>query len=114
MKIKNATRTELILQEIGTRLTKKRNEAGLTQAALAQKADVSKRTVERIESGCSIQLSTMIQVLRVFDMLEALDSALDGKMAVKKLAKKVVRVKETPKMEIEPRSPKSHSWGYES
>ena len=65
MKIKNSTKTDPVLKEIGVRLTQQRVLAELTQAGLAEKAGVSKRTVERIEAGNSIQLSTMIQVLRV-------------------------------------------------
>ncbi len=115
MKIKNNSKTELVIQEIGSRLTKKRTEASLTQAALALKADVSKRTIERIESGSSIQLSTLIQVLRVFDMLEALELVLEERSSATKLDKTTksvnrVGLKEDP----EPRVNKSRSWGYDS
>lgn len=101
MKIKNSTKTDQVLNEIGVRLAKQRVQAKLTQAGLAEKAGVSKRTIERIEAGNSIQLSTMIQVLRVFKLLEPFGLALSEE-------KPVQAKKSSPD---EPPS-KSHSWGY--
>ncbi|NQT62828.1 MAG: transcriptional regulator [Candidatus Marinimicrobia bacterium] len=111
MNIKNSTKTDAVLKEIGARLTQQRVLAKLTQAGLAEKAGVSKRTVERIEAGSSIQVSTMIQVLRVFKLLEPFGLALTTDKAeapVKKKAK-AVRVEKNPSLEP---SNKSHSWGY--
>ncbi len=114
MKIKGSSSTESTVKEIGERLLKQRLGANLTQAALAEKAGVSKRTIERIESGCSIQLSTLIQVLRVFDLLNLLDQAIPAKphkatseeKAVTHTAKRMNRApEETPR--------KSRSWGFE-
>ena len=79
MKIKSSNSTEAILSEIGERLTKQRIASGYTQASLARHADVSKRTIERLESGASIQMSTMIQILRAFDLLTAFDSGIPSK-----------------------------------
>ncbi len=111
MKIKNSTKTDQVLNEIGVRLAKQRVQAKLTQAGLAEKAGVSKRTIERIEAGNSIQLSTMIQVLRVFKLLEPFGLALSEEKPeapVKKKSKPVQAKKSSPD---EPPS-KSHSWGY--
>ena len=111
MKIKNSTKTDAILNEIGTRLTQQRVQAKLTQAGLAEKAGVSKRTVERIEAGSSIQLSTMLQVLRVFKLLEPFGMALSAEKTeapAKKTAKPVAPLN-MPSTEP---SNKSHSWGY--
>lgn len=111
MKIKNSTKTDVVLKEIGVRLTRQRMLAKLTQAGLAEKAGVSKRTVERIEAGSSIQLSTMIQVLRVFGLLESFGLALEAESAEVPAKKKAtaVRVEKSPSAEP---SKKSHSWGY--
>ncbi len=112
MKITNSSRTEAVLQEIGSRLTQQRLEAKLTQAALAKKADVSKRTVERIEAGNSIQLSTMIQVLRVFKRLESFGLALTSELPQTPSARqKTVPVKREKPALYEPNT-KSRSWGY--
>jgi transcriptional regulator with XRE-family HTH domain len=76
MKINELTSDAAILEEIGKRLLQARIDSNLTQAELAEQAGVSKRTVERIEAGMSSQLSNLIRILRVLDLLSALDSAL--------------------------------------
>ena len=67
---------EAILRQLGQRLARCRLNLGLTQAVLAEQAGVSKRTVERVESGGSTQMSTMIRIMRVLGLLEALDGAI--------------------------------------
>ena len=64
-------RSESILSELGGRLAQVRLQRNLTQAQLAQEAGVSKRTVERLESGgVATQLSGFIRVCRVLDLVE--------------------------------------------
>ena len=58
-----------ILTEFGQRLMHRRLERNLTQAALSREAGVSKRTIERVESGGSTQLSTLIRILRALGLL---------------------------------------------
>jgi len=55
-----------ILSELGTRLAQARLDLNMTQEELAEQAAVSKRTVERLETGQSVQLSNLI---RIFDVL---------------------------------------------
>lgn len=63
-----------ILRELGERLTAVRLERNLTQAALAEKAGVSKRTVERLESGeVAAQLSAFVRVCRALDLIDRFD-----------------------------------------
>jgi transcriptional regulator with XRE-family HTH domain len=58
------------LRELGGRLARVRLERNLTQAQLAEQAGVSKRTLERLESGgVATQLSGFIRVCRVLDLL---------------------------------------------
>lgn len=64
---------EAILEEIGHRLARRRLAANWTQGALADRAGVSKRTVERVEAGESAQLSSWIRILRVLELVEGLD-----------------------------------------
>ena len=47
---------------------------GITQADLAREAGVGKRTVERIEAGAGGQLASLVRMLRVLDLLPALDA----------------------------------------
>ncbi len=64
---------QTILQTLGDRLSRQRLERGFTQAALAEEAGVSKRTVERMEAGASTQLTNAVRVLRVLGLLGGLD-----------------------------------------
>ena len=76
MKILDALTDEAILVEIGERLVRRRLEFNLTQAALAKEAGVSKRTLERVEAGATAQLTTIIRLFRVLDLLPSLDQIL--------------------------------------
>jgi transcriptional regulator with XRE-family HTH domain len=62
-----------VLHEIGERLERRRIDAELTQAQLAEEAGISKRTVERIEAGHSTDSVMLLRVLRVLKLSEALD-----------------------------------------
>ncbi len=62
-----------LLATLGGRLARQRLARGLTQAALAQEAGVSKRTVERIEAGESTQTTNALRVLRALELLGGLD-----------------------------------------
>lgn len=62
---------EAVLQELGERLTRARLDLNLTQAALAEQSGVSKRTIERLESGEAVtQLSSFLRVCRTLGLLE--------------------------------------------
>lgn len=77
MKITGQLTDESILTELGARLARVRIESDLTQAALAEQAGVSKRTVERLESGqVATQLSGFLRVCRVLGLLERLETFL--------------------------------------
>ncbi len=64
---------DTILGELGKRLAQRRLARGLTQANLARQAGVSKRTVERMEAGASVQTLSLVRILRVLDLLKDLD-----------------------------------------
>ncbi len=74
MKIEGLLTDEAILLELGGRLAQRRLELRLTQEMLAEQAGVSKRTVERIEAGATTQMSTLIRVLRVLELLDRLET----------------------------------------
>ena len=73
MNISKLSTDDAILAEIGNRITRYRLDHQLTQADVAEQAGLSKRTVERIEAGASTQMSTIIRILRVLDLLQGLD-----------------------------------------
>ena len=64
------------LAEFGRRLVHRRLERNLTQAQLSREAGVSKRTIERIESGGSTQLSTLIRILRALELLDRFEKLI--------------------------------------
>lgn len=65
-----------ILEELGRRITARRIERNLTQAELAVKAGVAKRTVERLEAGESTQLANFLRILRALELLDMLAALL--------------------------------------
>lgn len=74
MKITAQLSDASILRELGSRLAAARLARNQTQAALAEAAGVSKRTVERLESGeVAARLSGLVRVLRALDMADRLD-----------------------------------------
>ena len=76
MKIVNVLTDEAILDELGARIARRRLEIHLTQAELAKEAGVAKRTLERVEAGQTAQLTTIIRIFRVLDLLPKLDQIL--------------------------------------
>lgn len=73
MKIDATLNDEAILRALGERLAQRRLDLRLTQAAAAEQAGVSKRTLERLEAGSSVQLSSLLRVLRVLDLMAGLE-----------------------------------------
>lgn len=74
MKFSTLLTDDAVLRELGDRLAAQRMERNITQAALAEKAGVSKRTVERLESGeVATQLSGFVRVCRALGLLERLE-----------------------------------------
>ncbi len=67
---------DAIISELGRRLERIRLDQNQTQAQLAENAGVSKRTVERLESGQSVQLSSFIRVCRELDLIKRLNSTI--------------------------------------
>jgi transcriptional regulator with XRE-family HTH domain len=65
-----------IAQFLGERIERYRIEASLTQAALAERAGISKRTLERVEAGHGAELVTLIRVLRALNVVDGLERLL--------------------------------------
>jgi len=64
---------QALLADLGSRLARHRLDQNLSQARLAREAGVSKRTVERLENGQSIQLSNFLRILRALGLASSLD-----------------------------------------
>jgi transcriptional regulator with XRE-family HTH domain len=65
-----------ILTELGTRLAQARLDQNMTQEELAEEAAVSKRTVERLETGQSVQLSNLIRVFEALGLVSHLNQII--------------------------------------
>ena len=75
MKISSQISDESLLRELGSRLTAARLTQNLTQAVLAERSGVAKRTIERLESGAvATQLSGFLRVCRALELLEGLET----------------------------------------
>jgi transcriptional regulator with XRE-family HTH domain len=73
MKLTQMMSDDSVLAEIGERVASRRIDFQMTQAQLAEQAGVSKRTIERLENGASTQMSSVIRVFRVLDLIPQLD-----------------------------------------
>ncbi|MBC8328348.1 MAG: helix-turn-helix transcriptional regulator [Planctomycetes bacterium] len=76
MKINGQLSESAVLLELGRRLASRRLERGWSQAEVADRAGVSKRTLERIEAGASSQIGNWIRVLRALDLVDILEQLL--------------------------------------
>ena len=115
MKISKNLIDDVILDEMGKRLTKRRLDLNMTQEGLANAAGVSKRTLERLESGASTQLSSFIRVIRSLGLLHRMDAFIPeikpGPMELLKNQGKERKRAHTQKKQKE--SKKAWSWGDE-
>jgi len=105
---------EAVLREIGDRLARTRLERNLTQAQLAGIAGISKRTLERLESGAAAtQLTSFIRACRSLGLLERLDLFLPiPKVSpVEQLKLQGRKRKRASGSKIEKASSKKWSWG---
>jgi len=76
MHVDELTTDAAVLAELGRRLTRHRIERNWTQAELAAEAGVGQATVQRAERGESVQMTSMIKLLRALELLAGLDVAV--------------------------------------
>ena len=68
-----------ILEEVGTRIAQRRLGRQWRQADLAYQSGVSKRTVERIEAGVSVQAVLLLRVLRALGLLAGMNQLVPAR-----------------------------------
>jgi transcriptional regulator with XRE-family HTH domain len=73
MKIKDGNTDDVVLTELGDRVARTRLERNMDQRKLAIEAGVSKITVERLEAGETVKMTSFIRVLRALGLLGRLD-----------------------------------------
>jgi transcriptional regulator with XRE-family HTH domain len=77
MKVNSVQTDDAVLRELGSRIAGFRLARNLTQAALAEQAGISKRTLERMESGeVATQLSGFIRVCRALGLLAGFETLI--------------------------------------
>ncbi len=79
MKFTSELTDAAVLQELGARLERRRIDANLTQAQLAEEAGISKRTLERIEAGRRTDFVMLVRALRALKLVEGLESLLSDR-----------------------------------
>src|SRR5271163_5058961 len=76
MQFDDLTTDAAVLAEIGRRLERHRLERNWTQAEMAAQAGVGQATVQRAERGESVQMTSMIKLLRALQLVAGLDLAI--------------------------------------
>ena len=76
-----------VLGEFGTRIRLARMERNLTQQMLADRSGLNRCTIRDLENGASVNLLSLIQLLRSLEMLDRLDLLLPGTWQSPVLAK---------------------------
>lgn len=76
MNINSKLSDEAVLAELGARLAHARLEQGLRQAELAARAGIGVATLQRLETGQDVRLTTVVRVMRALGLLDALDALI--------------------------------------
>ena len=119
MRISDLRTDEAVLAELGRRLAQQRLERNLTQERLAEDAGIGRATLQRLEDGRSVQLSSLVKLLRALDLFDALDAAVPERVELpiarlereQRRARQRARASRTPRP-VEGRPPR-WTWGDE-
>jgi transcriptional regulator with XRE-family HTH domain len=76
MRLDDLITTNAVVAELGRRFERARLQQNLTQAELALAAGVGEATLRRFESGHSIQLTTLVKLLKAMGLLDGLETVL--------------------------------------
>jgi putative transcriptional regulator len=115
MAIPMETTDRRVLAELGDRLARYRLNRNLTQDQLAREAGVSKRTVVRLESGQSSQVTNLVRVLRALGLLGNLDALVPAPLAspIEALKAKARRRHRASPTSKRPKPKSEWTWGDE-
>lgn len=106
---------EQLLEELASRLQRTRLARGWSQAELAQQAGVSKRTVERLEQGTSVQLGNWLRVLQAMGLLTTLEEMLpSGAPGPMEQLRHPDRVRQRAPRQAEEATDEPWQWGEEA
>lgn len=76
-----------LLNEFGKRMRLARMECNMTQQMLAEHSGLNRSTIRDMENGRSVNMLSLMQVLRSLNLLERLDLLLPGTSQSPVLAK---------------------------
>jgi transcriptional regulator with XRE-family HTH domain len=76
MRLDGLLSDETVLGEVGARLERIRLQRNTSQADLARSAGISRRSLQRLEAGEDVQLTTLLRTLRALELLQGLDAAV--------------------------------------
>ena len=78
-----------IIEALGAFIKHHRLEQNITQADLAEKANINRSTLSEFERGTRVNMITIIQILRALDLLHVLDAfTIQQQISPLELAKK--------------------------
>lgn len=80
MKIFGTESNEQILKELGQRLKDTRIALSYTQKEMADRAGVSPKTIERIESGENVRIEALVNLLRAMNLLQNMEILVPEQM----------------------------------
>jgi len=81
MQLHKSMSEDAVLAELGHRLERHRVERNRTQAELAEQAGIGRATLQRIERGDSVQMTSIVKLMRALELLSALDAAVPESIA---------------------------------
>jgi transcriptional regulator with XRE-family HTH domain len=113
MRLADAHTDAAVLAEFGLRIARHRLERNWTQADLAREAGVGQATVQRAESGRSVQMTSMVRLLRTLGLLEALDVAIPEsvRLPIAELEREQRRARQRARARREPpQEPRGKRW----
>lgn len=101
----NADTAEEICAEIGRRISMNRRSLGLSQEELAARAGISKRSVERLESGtANPRLDVLVRVCLALKLVSGFEQLLPvpelGPLAIARGEKLPLRIKKFKKANV--------------
>ncbi len=111
MKLTNDHSDDAVLKEVGHRITRYRLNQNKTQAALAQEAGVSNRTITRVEHGHSVQASSLIRILRALRLVQNLE-ALIPEITVSPVQRIKMQGKQRQRASSQSAKPRQKTWSW--
>ncbi len=105
-----------VLEELGARLRQVRLNRNLTQGRLAEEAGVSPPTINKLEHGKPVQLTTLVRAMRVLGLLDGWEAAIPAPSPspMDQLRRRGrERKRASRRIERDNRQPELFSWGDE-